>query len=278
MEDLSGPILIPKLYDGRDKSFFFFAFEGFHLTQSYSDNTQEPTALERQGNFSELLATGICAAKVNGVPVDTIIKNPATGLPYPGNIINTPLSAVDQQLLSVLYPMPTQAGCGVNTFEQVAETSHATRYSVRLDHKINDKNQLRFTYLRAFYGPSPTNGCTSLFGGNAQDGEHNSNFIVGWTHTFSPTLLIDTYGSFFHLPIYRTPQNYKTDFSSIIPGLGPELIEGAPQITITNIQSVSESGSKRSRTGGADRHGPDQGSFEAHHQVRLFVSLRQPLE
>jgi hypothetical protein len=242
--NLSGPIFIPKLYDGRDKSFFFFAFEGFHLTQSYSDNTQEPTALERQGNFSELLATGICATKVNGVPVDTIIKNPATGLPYPGNVINTPLSTVDQQLLTALYPMPTQAGCGVNTFEQVAETSHATRYSVRLDHKINDKNQLRFTYLRAFYGPSPTNGSTSLSGGNAQDGEHNTNFIVGWTHTFSPTLLIDTYGSFFHLPIYRTPQNYKTDFSSIIPGLGPELIEGAPQITITNIQSVSESGSK----------------------------------
>ncbi len=242
--NLNGPIFIPKLYDGRNKSFFFFAFEGFHLTQSYSDNTQEPTVLERQGNFSELLATGICATKVNGVPVDTIIKNPATGLAYPGNIINTPLSTVDQQLLTALYPMPTQAGCGVNTFEEVAETSHATRYSVRLDHKINDANQLRFTYLRAFYGPSPTNGSTSLSGGNAQDGEHNSNFIVGWTHTFSPTLLIDTYGSFFHLPIYRTPQNYQTDFSSIIPGLGPELIQGAPQITITNIQSVSESGSK----------------------------------
>jgi Carboxypeptidase regulatory-like domain/TonB dependent receptor len=242
--NLSGPISIPKLYNGSNRSFYFAAYEGFHLTQSYSDNTQEPTVLERQGNFSELLATGICAAKVNGVPVDTIIKNPATGLPYPGNIINTPLSAVDQQLLNVLYPMPTQAGCGVNTFEQVPETSHATRFSLRLDHKIGASDQLRFTLLRAFYGPSPTNGSNSLQGGNAQDGEHNMNLIAGWTHTFSPSLLIDTYGSFFHLPIYRTPQNHKTDFSSIVPGLGSELIEGAPQITITNIQSVSESGSK----------------------------------
>jgi len=239
--NLNGPIVIPKLYNGRDKSFFFFAFEGFHLTQSYALNSQQPTVLERQGNFSELLAGNICAPTPT---TSTIIKNPATGLPYPGNIINTPLSSVDQQLLNILYPMPTQAGCGVNTYEEVQELSKSTRYSVRIDHKINDKNQIRFSYLRAFYGPNSTQGATSLAGGNAQDGEHNSNFIVGWTHTFSPTLLIDTYASYFHLPIYRTPQNYKTDFSSIIPGLGPELIEGAPQITITNIQSVSESGSK----------------------------------
>jgi hypothetical protein len=240
--NLSGPIFIPKLYDGRDKSFFFFAFEGFHLTQSYADNTQQPTVKERAGDFSELLAGGAC----NSTATSTIIKNPATGLPYPNNMISptSPLSTVDQALLTALYPMPTQAGCGVNTFEEVQEISHSTRYSVRLDHKINDHNQLRFTYLRAFYGPSPTNGTDSLQGGNAQDGEHNSNFILGYTHTFSPTLLWDTYASFFHLPIYRTPQNYQTNFSGIIPGLGPELIEGAPQITITNITGVSESGSK----------------------------------
>ncbi len=240
--NLSGPIYIPKLYDGRDKSFFFFAFEGFHLTQSYADNTQQPTLKERMGDFSELLAGGAC----NSTTTSIIIKNPATGMAYPNNMISptSPLSAVDQALLTALYPLPTQAGCGVNTFEEVQEISHSTRYSVRLDHKINDRNQIRFTYLRAFYGPSPTNGTDSLQGGNAQDGEHNSNFILGYTHTFSPTLLWDTYASFFHLPIYRTPQNYQTNFSGIIPGLGPELIEGAPQISITNITGVSESGSK----------------------------------
>jgi hypothetical protein len=229
--NLSGPIFIPHLYNGRDRSFFFTAFEGFRLTQSYSLNSQQPTLLERQGNFSE---------GCHG----TVIYHPGTTIPYAGNIITDPLSSVDQQLLNLLYPKPTQPGCGNNTFEQVQELSQSSRFSLRLDHKINDKNQIRFTYLRAFYGPNATQGADSLQGGNAQDGEHNSNFILGYTHTFSPTLLIDTYASFFHLPIYRTPQNYKTDFSSIIPGLGQELIQGAPQITITNITNVSESGSK----------------------------------
>jgi hypothetical protein len=241
---VSGPIIIPHVYNGKDRTFFFAAYEGFRLTQSYTLNTAQPTMLERTGDFSELLTPGTSCNPTNA-PI--IITNPLTGVPYSQNRITNP-NAVTQQLLQVLYPMPTQAGCGTNTFQQVQELSKSSRFSLRLDHKINDHNQVRFTWLRAFYGPNATQGSDSLQGGNAQDGEHNSNFIVGYTHTFSPTLVLDTYGSYFHLPIYRTPQNYQTNFSSIIPGLGPELIEGAPQITISgtnsSIQSVSESGSK----------------------------------
>jgi hypothetical protein len=228
--NLAGPMFIPHFYDGRDRSFFFAAYEGFHLTQSYNDNTQEPSILERQGDFSEFTSGSII--------------NPATHTAFANNVIpSSDWNSVDVQLLKLLYPTPTQSGTGVNTYQLVQETSNASRFSLRLDHKLTDKDQLRFTYLRAFYGPSPTNGNNSLQGGNALDGEHNQNYIVGWTHIFSPTLLLDVAGSYFHLPIYRTPQNHNTDFSSIIPGLGTELIEGAPQITITNIQSVSESGS-----------------------------------
>ncbi len=228
--NLSGPILIPHVYNGRNKSFFFVAYEGFRLTQSYADNTQQPTALMRQGVFTEFSGN---------------ITNPSTGTAFSNKTIPTAnQNAVSLKLLSLLYPNPTTSGTGVNTYEQVQTTSTASRVSVRLDHQLTANDQLRFTFLRAFYGPSPTNGTTSLQGGNAQDGEHNMNIILGWTHVFSPNLLLDTYGSFFHLPIYRTPQNYKTDFSSIIPGLGTGLIQGAPQITITNIANVAESGSK----------------------------------
>ncbi len=238
---VSGPVILPHLYNGKDRSFFFFAYEGFRLTQSYTLNTAQPTLLERTGNFSELLIPG------TNCYTGTVIKDPTTGNAYNNNTISNP-NPVSQQLLNILYPKPTQSGCGTNTFEQVQELSKSSRISLRVDHKINDHNQIRFTWLRAFYGPNATNGPDSLQGGNAQDGEHNSNFILGYTHTFSPTLVLDTYGSYFHLPIYRTPQNYQTNFSNIIPGLGPELIQGAPQITINGgpsvIQPVSESGSK----------------------------------
>ncbi len=71
--NLSGPIVLPHLYNGRDRSFFFFNYEGFRLRQASNLNSQVPTALERQGNFTEIPAL--------------VLKDPLTGLPFAGNII-----------------------------------------------------------------------------------------------------------------------------------------------------------------------------------------------
>lgn len=248
--NLSGPIDIPHLYNGKNRSFFFAAFEGLRLTQGNTYNTQQPTAQMRKGDFSQLLDSGT-VPNANGAigcsSGGTCIFDPSTGKQFPGNIIPSgDINSVDQKLMTLLMPQTTENVVGENTFEQFSLTSNMTRFSLRLDHKINDNNQLRFTYLRAFYGPNPAYFNDSLQGGNSKDGEHNSNFIVGWTHTFSPTMLLDTYGSFFHLPIYRTPHNANVDFASIIPGLGPQLIEGAPTIQFTqgDIDNIGEGGSK----------------------------------
>lgn len=227
--NLSGPIYIPGLYNGKNRSFFFYAYEGYNLNQSATVSSQQPTALERQGIFTEFKAPIL----------DT------SGVPFPNNTIPVNLlNSVSLKLQNLLRPMPNLPGTGVNTVELVPFVTRATRNSLRIDHKLGENDQIRGTFLSALYGPNPDVGSSSLAGGMAQDGEHSTNVIVGWTHTFSPTLLIDTYASYFHLPIYRTPQNYKTDFSTIVPGLTPELISGAPSISITNITGVSEGGSK----------------------------------
>ena len=227
--NFEGPIRFPG-YNGTDRSFFFVAWEGFRLSQSASVNSQQPTALERQGVFTEFSQP---------------IINPATGTAFSGQTIPSgQQNSVSLQLLKLLYPNPTTSGTGTNTFELVPYTSSAKRFSLRLDHRISDKDQIRATFLEALYGPNPDVGADSLQGGFSGDGEHNTNVILGWTHTFSPTLLMDTDASYFHLPIYRTPQNVGTKWESIIPGLSPQLIEGAPQISITNITSVGEQGSK----------------------------------
>ena len=232
--NFAGPVRLPG-YKGRNRSFFFVAWEDFRLNQSSNVNTQQPTVDNRAGYFT------------------TKITNPATGAAfpiatsglYPGEYqITTPLNPVDVQLLNLLYPLPTTSGTGVNTYQLAPFVSDAARFSLRFDQKLSDRDQLRFTYVNSLYGPNATVGNDTLEGGFSGEGEHNANFILGWTHTFSPTLLLDTDASYFHLPIYRTPQNDQTKWESIIPGLSPQLIEGAPTITITNITKVSESGSK----------------------------------
>jgi hypothetical protein len=250
--NFAGPITIPHLYNGKDRSFFFVAFEGFRLNQSTNVNSQQPTTKMRSGDFSELLdanGDGNCTqTNSSGVnPGYYCIYDPSTGLKFPGNVIpnfSSRVNSVSSQLLNLLYPKPTTSGTGTNTFELVPYNSQAKRFSLHIDHKISDKDQIRGTILVAHYGPNPDVGSDSLQGGFSKDGERNTNTILGWTHTFSPTLLVDTYASYFHLPIYRTPQNVGTKWESIIPGLSSQLIEGAPQISITNIQSVSEAGSK----------------------------------
>jgi hypothetical protein len=57
---LGGPVRIPKLYDGRDKTFFFFAWEQYRNRRGLSNNVQTlPTAAERNGDFSALLGPGL---------------------------------------------------------------------------------------------------------------------------------------------------------------------------------------------------------------------------
>jgi hypothetical protein len=242
--DFEGPLTIPHLYNGKDRTFFLFAYEGYRQNQATTFSTQQPTEKMRTGDFSEFLAGGACAPSAT---TSTIISNPIPGGPaFTGNVIPSgQINSVDKKLLELFYPHPTQSGCGVNTYEQANYVNAANRYSLRVDHKMSEKDQLRFTFLRAVYGPYPDSGNDSLQGGNSADGEIDTLFVLGWTHMFSPSLLMDAYGSYNHLPIFRTPQNWKVDMASIIPGLGTQLINGAPNaIGITNIQSVSEGGSK----------------------------------
>src|SRR5262249_30001480 len=66
---LGGPVRIPKIYNGKDRTFFFANYEGFRSTTYATEYGVVPTAAELSGQF------------------DTPIKDPATGTPYPGNQI-----------------------------------------------------------------------------------------------------------------------------------------------------------------------------------------------
>ncbi len=229
--NFSGPISVPHIYNGTNRSFFFFNYEGFRLLQASNLNSQMPTVAQRKGDFSQF--SGL------------VLQDPLTGQAFYGNQIPTErINTVDRQLQDTLYPLPTTSGTGTNTYELVPYTQTVNRYSFRLDHKIGDANMVRASYIAGLYGPNPTTGATSKFGGMSGVGERNMNTVLGWTHIFSSTAVGDLTAAYLHLPVYRTPQNNNTDFSAMIPGLGPQVIQGAPQISISNITSVGEAGSK----------------------------------
>ena len=90
---MDGPVVVPGLFDGRNRTFFLGAYEGVRGETLTSPLSTVPTALMRQGNFSELA---------------TAIRDPLTGQPFPGNIIPTsrlsPVGAADSRVLPGAHP------------------------------------------------------------------------------------------------------------------------------------------------------------------------------
>jgi len=227
--NFSGPVLIPKLYSGRSRTFFFYNFEGFRRRQAVTRTAQVATQKMRDGDYTEFRDP---------------INDPLAGAPFAGNRIpSARLNPVSRQL-GQLFPLPNQPGTGVNLVENIPLPENVDRNSFRIDHRLSSKDQLSGTVLIGHLGPNPSVGPVSTYGGFAQIGERNINTSLNLNHTFSPTVLSETRLGYMHLRIYRTPQNFALNLSAIVPGLPPlDYFGGAPQISINNHVGVSEAGS-----------------------------------
>ncbi len=106
----SGPVMFPKLYNGKNKTFWFYAWEANKFGVPQNNTSSVPTAAMRRGDLSELLAIG-AAYQV----YDPLTTTPAAGgrytrQPFAGNIIPTSrLDTVGQNIIKY-YPLPNQTG------------------------------------------------------------------------------------------------------------------------------------------------------------------------
>src|SRR5438034_762535 len=126
---MDGPVMIPKLYDGHNKTFFMGACEGIRANGLTAGFISVPTTLMRQGNFSE---------------ISTAIRNPVTGQPFPGNIIpRSELSPVALKLLES-YPATNQPGITSNVQTNAATADNIDQVLTRVDQNIGNKIRLYF--------------------------------------------------------------------------------------------------------------------------------------
>ena len=144
---LGGPVYVPKIYDGRNKTFFFVGYEGLRERSFGPFTGTVPTALERGGDFSQSLdPTG---AQIRMFDPRTTRLDPTAPAGtaryirdiFPGNVIPSgQLSPIAQAILNY-YPLPNQPGSGrsnTNNFFVAATNSiDADRVDVRADHQIN---------------------------------------------------------------------------------------------------------------------------------------------
>ena len=144
---LGGPVRMPRLYDGRDHTFFFVSYEGTRIRTSRTAQLNLPTAAQRNGDFSRL-------GFRNGQPIfdpSTTRANPAgSGFvreAFANNAV--PSSRITPFAKEILgfYPLPTvEAERGNNFFKTVGDISDNNQLVTRVDHVLNAKTSLLFRY------------------------------------------------------------------------------------------------------------------------------------
>ncbi|HVT93434.1 MAG TPA: carboxypeptidase regulatory-like domain-containing protein [Bryobacteraceae bacterium] len=139
---VGGPVFIPKLYNGKNRTFWFFTWNGYQQNNGGSTVIASvPTPLMKQGDFSELGSRAIydpgTTRTVNGVQTRTA---------FPGNIIpQSRWSSVSSKMLS-LIPDPTAPGLSGNYATTSDATVDKNIYSIKLDHSFSDKSHLSGLY------------------------------------------------------------------------------------------------------------------------------------
>ncbi len=228
---LGGPIYIPKVYNGHNKSFFFFSYEQFLEHTSYDFSDTVPSLAYRGGDFSAISANGTCAlcgplqipTTAAGGQLDALgrpmyaneIYDPNTravvassGLGYatPFNNNQIPPSSIDpiSAKFLALFPQPTNSNLTGNYAGIIGGGRYSAIPAVKIDHNIDAKDKLSF-----YYSENNTESQISSPLGNADGlppeiGGYRGTFIPTYTErlnydrTITPTLLLHLGAGYLH--------------------------------------------------------------------------------
>jgi hypothetical protein len=226
---LGGPVVIPKLYNGRNKTFFFFAYEQYLEGSQYNFVDTVPTAAFANGDFSGISANGTCSLCAQyGIPstplgTDALNRpiyaneiydpttrgvNSANGLgyanPFPGNII--PKSAMSPSSLAflALFPQPQNSNLVGNYNGSVAGGRYSAIPSIKVDEILSDKDKLSFYWDRNNTESQISSPLGNADGLPDEIGAYRGTFIptyitrLNYDRTVSPTILLHLGAGYYH--------------------------------------------------------------------------------
>jgi hypothetical protein len=264
---IGGPVWIPKLYDGRNKTFFFLNWEEYKAGANVSaDAISVPTAAYRTGDFSKaLLPTNLGNDPLGRAIFPNMIYDPASRQtladgrivtnPFVGNAI--PTARLDPVALKVqaLIPVPTNAGSLVNNFSGQYPQERVTRVpSIKVDQAIGSKHKFSFLanrtrtqcdYCAGAEGlPLPV---TAAIGTDIRAHTERLN----WDTTLTPTLLLHWGVGFTQNWLGRPALADGIDATALLGLRGPFTGRGATFPNFTGLSNAQAGGSANISSTGA---------------------------
>jgi hypothetical protein len=246
-----GPVIIPKVYNGRDKTFIFGNWEQWNYVKNSQNITTVPTLLERTGDFSRSFSAA--GAVIPIYDPGTTRANPnGSGFirdAFPGNLI--PANRLDpvSKNINAFYPLPNRTPSNPftnanNYIGPVGNARSMQQYTIRLDHHFSEADTFfaRYTYFRHHDDNGASNPWPSPVVRVRNDNFETRNSVASETHAFSPTFLNEfrfgTARQYFPFQAYSFGQNWPQKLglpASVPPTTFPSITAGFTGFTTGTV-------------------------------------------
>jgi hypothetical protein len=199
---VGGPIDIPKVYNGHDKTFFFFNFERYMETKGFTNLETVPTAAYRSGDF-----TGTALFPIPGIGKDAlgrtlfvdqvydpnstrVVNGQTIRDPFTGPIPKTQLDPVAQAIQNFI-PLPNLPG-NLNNYALPTYTDfqHTTNWSFKLDHSLSSTIKISGYFSRITTLNPNSNGIAGPIEQPAPMDNRSNTIRINYDQTIRPTLLL----------------------------------------------------------------------------------------
>lgn len=229
---VGGPVVIPGLYNGKNKTFFFNSFEGLRERTMPNYLTSVATQAMRNGDFT-------------GLPA---ILDPLSGLPFANNQV--PTTRIDSRSKTMIgyVPLPNVTSTGpagtLNNYRwSVGNISDIVRYGARVDHRFSERDSIWVNLNHSKgYPYFVAVGYPNGYGNWSNGGYSTQNVNLTWNHTISPRTLNEFRFVWFRHASTRQGSNRDFDPRSIIPTLYPVAFGGLPNFNISNHVAIGDYG------------------------------------
>jgi len=262
-----GPLYIPGIYKHRDKTFFFANYEGLRLNGGLTFGGNVPTTAALGGDFSSELTTtqvgtdALCRPIYKGAIYNPYTSRAVTATcatanstvgqtveirdPYAGNIIpTTGVGAIDALANKFAkgnyWPAPKNPGGGYNFNTSTSAPTSSNEWGIRIDENINANNKIYGQFSNKHEGKVQTGAFygNDIAGPYVFDPNNRMFGVLGYSHVFSPTLILTTDLFFTRFAAGNVVQGYGFKPSSLgLPGVLDTWTPQFPQISFGNTFS-----------------------------------------
>ncbi len=249
---MGGPIFIPKVYNGKNKTFFYVASEAYRQHTPVTNNFALPTALEKTGDFSQSsvviynpLSTRACTAADNCPAGVTQVRVPFAGNVIPGSMINP----IGQNIINYLPNPQTKTATDATNFTGTDSLfDRADEYTYKLEHSVTDWFRLSASFMY-YKSREPGGNPLGIVAGSTTSNtpyllyRHVDATALNAILTPSPTMVVSLRYGFNRFPNFTEGVSAAAGFNEASLGFPSNFLNGVqsqyfPQITL-NGESLS---------------------------------------